>query len=78
MLECRRCLPAYKQRDVVLSAISQNQVCKADNRKLKYQLDSLVGFVFVSITYIIFRYVRSLLSLEKQVVARPHKFHSLY
>ncbi|CAF1997078.1 hypothetical protein HID58_076427 [Brassica napus] len=26
MLECRRCLPAYKQRDVVLSAISQNQV----------------------------------------------------
>ncbi|KAF8108374.1 hypothetical protein N665_0109s0002 [Sinapis alba] len=26
LLECRRCLPAYKQRDVVLSAISQNQV----------------------------------------------------
>lgn len=26
MLECRRWLPAYKQRDAVLSAISQNQV----------------------------------------------------
>ncbi|CAH8381724.1 unnamed protein product [Eruca vesicaria subsp. sativa] len=26
LLECRMCLPAYKQRDVVLSAISQNQV----------------------------------------------------
>lgn len=27
MLEFRRSLPAYKEKDAVLSAISQNQVC---------------------------------------------------
>lgn len=68
MLECRRWLPAYKQRDAVLSAISQNQVCKEENgdtlmpscltyisnEKLNMNLDILACFVFVPITHLIF------------------------
>lgn len=88
MLESRTILPAFKQRDLVLTAISQNQVCKARERRHALcpvvlhlcQLECLVIFFCSSSynPYIILRYNRLLLSLEKQVVARPHKFHSLF
>jgi ATP-dependent RNA helicase DHX36 len=29
MLEFRKTLPAYKEKDAILAAISQNQVCNA-------------------------------------------------
>lgn len=85
MVESRTSLPAFKQRDSVLTAISQNQVCKEDNwshacAQIENRISACQSSWFcISSDYPHkVSYYRLLLSLEKQVVARPHKFHSLF
>ena len=69
MMALRANLPAYKQRESLLLAISNNQVCF----ELKYFFHQahLLGTDQLVTS-------RCLLSQERQAVERLHNFHSIY